>query len=220
MDLHAELGHRLDAFRHQLRGDLTAPIRACPGWTLHDLADHLGNENMWVTTAVREGHPDHQRRAAPRDGLIEWFEGTCESILDALAADPDAPAWTFYPPSTVGFWLRRRTQETMMHLWDAEEALGEPTAFDTDLAVDGVSEVFDTFVPRQIELGRITAPTAFRISSSDTGHTWSYGRGEPVAEITGPVRDLLLLLWKRIPEDHPSLTWNGDRSVLDTALVP
>ncbi|MFC7341544.1 maleylpyruvate isomerase family mycothiol-dependent enzyme [Saccharopolyspora griseoalba] len=225
MDLHAELRARLDAFHDLLDADLTAPVAACPGWTLHELADHLGNENMWVTTAVREGHPNHERSPAPREGLAEWFASTSASVLDALAADRDAPAWTFSPSRTVGFWLRRRTQETMVHLWDAENALGETTPLDVELAADGVAEVFDTFAPRQIDLGRISRPgAAFRLRASDSGHTWSWGPGEPVAEITGPVADLLLLLWKRIPAEHPTLTWTGDRSrgeaLLGAALVP
>jgi uncharacterized protein (TIGR03083 family) len=225
MDLHTELRSRLEAFRDLLDADLTAPIAACPGWTLRELTEHLGNENLWVATAVREGHPDYRRVPAPRAETAEWFGRTCASILDALAAEHDAPAWTFYPPHTVGFWLRRRTQETMVHLWDAENALGETTPLDTELAVDGVAEVFDTFAPRQIDLGRIPRPAAaFRISASDTGHAWTWGPGQPVAEITGPAADLLLLLWKRLPADHPTLTWNGDRAqgetLLGTALVP
>ncbi|MDI2031155.1 maleylpyruvate isomerase family mycothiol-dependent enzyme [Saccharopolyspora sp. TS4A08] len=225
MDFLGELGRQLEAFRELLGGDLSVPIEHCPGWTLRELADHLGNENLWVATAVREGHGDHQRAPAPEDGLIAWFENTCETMLAELSADPESAAWTIAPPSTVGFWRRRRCHETVIHRWDAENALGRITPISPDLAADGVAEVFDTMAPRQVSLGRAPAPRhAIRLRATDTPATWTYGPGEPVAELAATAESLTLLLWNRLTPDDPAITCTGDReaarTILDGPLVP
>ena len=41
-------------------GDLDAPVPGCPGWTLTDLAHHLGGIHRWARTAVVEG-PSEER---------------------------------------------------------------------------------------------------------------------------------------------------------------
>lgn len=225
MDFLGELTRQLGAFRDLLHGDLSVPIEHCPGWTLRDLADHLGNENRWVATAVRDGHGDHVRAPAPDHALIPWFEETCAEMLAELTTDPDEPAWTIAPPNTVGFWHRRRCHETVIHRWDAENSLGRITPIDPELATDGVAEVFDTMAPRQVALRRSPAPQhAIRFNASDTGSVWTYGPGSAVADCTAPSETLYLLLWNRLAPNDPAVTWCGDleaaRTTLTGRLVP
>ena len=122
----AHLRHDLAAFQECLAGDLAAPVRPCGDWTLYDLADHLGQGNMWAAMAMTEQRGDYQGPAAPRDppALVGWFSGTAGALLAALDTDPSASAWTIAPPPTAGFWRRRRCLETVVHRWDAEHALG------------------------------------------------------------------------------------------------
>ncbi|HEY7015872.1 MAG TPA: maleylpyruvate isomerase family mycothiol-dependent enzyme [Streptosporangiaceae bacterium] len=223
----AHLRHELDAFAACLSGDLSARVEYCGDWTLYDLADHLGRQNLWAAAAVTEQHGDLDPPPAPRDpaALATWFGGTCDVQFAALDTDPAAPAWTFAPPPTVGFWQRRRCQETLVHRWDAEHALGRASRLDPELAGDGVAEVIDTFVPRQVRLGRIAAPAhAVGLTAADTGSAWTLGPGDPVASVRGTAADLLLLLWGRRADDDPALAWSGDRAagraVLAGALVP
>lgn len=217
----------LDAFAACLGGDLTIPVEHCGDWTLYDLADHVGNQNMWVVKAVTEGHGDHTGTPPPREpaALEAWFAGTAARLLETLDTDPATPAWTFIAPHTVGFWQRRRALETLIHRWDAQCALGTPEPLDAALAADGVAEVIDTMLPRMIARGRTAGPArAVTLTGSDAGASWVLGPGEPVAEIRGPVADLLLSLWGRLPADAPSLTWSGDveagREVMRGPLVP
>lgn len=223
----ARLREELDAFAGCLDGDLTESVAHCGDWTLRDLADHLGRGNLWAAAGVTEQRGDVDGTPAPTDptAVAGWFRDTAEILLDAVSADPSAPAWTFAPPHTVGFWRRRRCQETLMHRWDAENALGHPMKFDTDLAIDGVAEVFEVFTPRQSKLGRAQAPEqAVRLTEAERGDTWTYGPGEPVADIRAEARHLLLGLWGRMPFDDPAFTWSGDRNaaraVLAGPLVP
>ncbi|PRH76179.1 maleylpyruvate isomerase family mycothiol-dependent enzyme [Streptomyces solincola] len=228
MDYLVELRRELDAFGAALHGDLSVPVAHCGDWSLADLAVHMGAGNMWVVAAVRERHGRaYDEDAAPRDpaGLVAWYAKTADALVEALSADPGTAAWTFFPPHTVGFWRRRRSQETLMHRWDAEHALGSPAPMDPVLAADGVAEVFDTMALRMISKGAATPPEqAVRITATDAGLDWTHGSGEPVAEVSGRAEDLLLMLWGRRPRDTPPVTWTGDRAaglaVLAGPLVP
>lgn len=229
MDPAALLEHlrrELNTFEGLLAGDLGAPIEHCGDWTLHDLAEHLGRSNRWAAVAAVEKHGDHRAAPAPREPaeLVAWFHESSERLLSALDRDPAEPAWTFFPPHTVGFWRRRRCLEALIHRWDAENALGVTSHFDPELAGEGIAEVIDTMVPRQIEHGRTSGPThAIRLAATDAGESWLLGPGEPIATISATAQELLLLLWKRAPADD-RFSWAGDREaaleVVTSPLVP
>jgi uncharacterized protein (TIGR03083 family) len=217
----------LGSFEACLTADLSAPVKHCGDWTLYDLADHLGQGNLWSATAVTEQRGDYEGPAAPRDpaALAPWFSDTAEVLLAALDTDPSASAWTIAPPPTAGFWQRRRCLETLIHRWDAEHALGINGQLDPALADDGVAEVVDTIAPRQVRLGRTSAPPhAVRLAATDTQSSWILGPGDPVATIRGTAASLLLLLWRRLPAADPAVAWDGDRekaqATLGGALVP
>ena len=231
------LRSELDSYAALLAGltkaDLGLHVPSCAPWDLYELTDHLGNGNLWVSTAVRERHGrNDQERTAPHEpaSLHTWFQSTAEEICSALDTDPRSEAWTFSSlmPRTVGFWQRRRAHETRMHRWDAEHALGDAEPFDPDLAADGVSEIFELFAPRMVQRGIAAEPElALTVSATDVGRSWTYGPGEPVAEISGPAPDLILRLWNRIGAGSPEaerLTWSGDRvageRVVAAPLVP
>jgi uncharacterized protein (TIGR03083 family) len=216
------LGSELAVFGACLAGDLSARVEHCGDWTLYDLADHLGQGNLWAAAAVTEQRGDFDSPAAPRDqaALAAWFADTADALLAALDTDPSARAWTIAPPPTVGFWQRRRCMETVIHRWDAEHALGSGGSLDPVVAADGVAEVIDTMTPRQIRLGRTGAlPHAVRLSASDSASSWILGPGEPVAKIRATAGDLLLLLWGRLPADDQALRWDGDRGKAMTTLA-
>ncbi|MQA02086.1 MAG: maleylpyruvate isomerase family mycothiol-dependent enzyme [Streptosporangiales bacterium] len=218
MDSAAYLTHlrnEMTSFAACLDGDLDTPVEHCGDWTLYDLADHLGNGHLWSAAAVTERRKDYRGPAAPRDpkALATWFDQTCTVLLTVLDTDPSTEAWTFFPPHTVAFWQRRRCLEALVHRWDAEHAVGRPGKLDPTLAADGVSEVFDTMAPRQVKRGRADEPdVAVRFTADDAGTSWTYGPGEPVAEVSGSAADLLLLLWHRLDSAAPSLAWQGDRA--------
>jgi uncharacterized protein (TIGR03083 family) len=224
----AHLRRDLDAFGACLAGDLSAPVEHCGDWTLYDLADHLGGGNLWAAAAVTERRGDVEAGPAPRDpaALAAWLSETGAVLLAALDADPDTPAWTIAPPPTAGFWQRRRCLETLIHRWDAEHAVGAGGFIDPALADDGVAEVVDTMLPRQIRLGRTGPPPhAVLLDAADTRSSWLLGGpGDPVATIRGPAAGLLLLLWGRLDDGDPAIAWDGDRehgrATLRGALVP
>ncbi|MFD7734489.1 maleylpyruvate isomerase family mycothiol-dependent enzyme [Kitasatospora phosalacinea] len=227
-DYLVELRRELDEFGALLDGDLSAPVEHCGNWKLADLVVHMGAGNLWVVTAVREGHGDNYRESdAPRDpdDLRSWYADSADDLVAALSVDPATEAWTIAPPHTVGFWRRRRTQETLVHRWDAANARGLRQPLNAELAADGIAEVFDTMADRMVARGAATPPArALRLTATDSARSWTYGPGEPVAEVAGTAEDLLLTLWGRKPRENDALAWTGDRAaglaVLAGPLVP
>ena len=215
------LGDEVTAFRECLDGDLSAPITACPGWDVAALATHLGRVHRWATAALRS---DAEPAFPPRPGavpLVTWYDEGAGALLGELAGrDPAQPCWTLWPPAEVGFWTRRQALETLVHRWDAQTALGRPTAIDPDLAADGVAEVVDVMLPRQVALGRQPA-LAVALELRDGDRSLVLGTGER-AVLAAPAADLLLLLWKRrtLAEvlDAGGVL-SGPRTVADTVLA-
>ncbi|SBT53136.1 maleylpyruvate isomerase family mycothiol-dependent enzyme [Micromonospora narathiwatensis] len=221
LDHLALLRDELSAFKGCLTADLSAPVEHCGDWTLRDLAEHLGQGNLRAATAVTERRGDYQQPAAPVD-ILPWFVDTVRILTDALAVDPASDAWTFYPPHTVGFWRRRRCLETLVHRWDAEQALGRSSRLDPLLCGDGVAEIIEVHVPRQIQRGRATPPpAAVRLTANDLDTSWVLGPGEPVATLSGTAQELLLALWGRFPMPWSQVTGDHDaaREVLRGPLV-
>lgn len=223
----AHLGRAGDAFAACLgTGDLDAPVPACPGWTLTDLAHHLGGVHRWARTAVVEGRPGPETVDAPTDRatLVGWFRDGAAALVDTLrATDPTTPCWTFGPkPRVAAFWVRRQTHETVLHTVDAAESQGTTTSLDPALALDGVDEVVTMFFPRQLRLGR-TAPLPATLGLAPTeGGRWVLGGDgdpDPDAIVSGPAAAVLLLLWHRIGLDDPRLTVAGSRAAADAVLA-
>jgi uncharacterized protein (TIGR03083 family) len=203
-------------------GDLDAPVPTCPGWTLNDLADHLGGVHQWAAHAVVVGDPKGSATTAPRDrdGLVRWYRESARTLVDVLVGTPvDATAWTFGPEQVAGFWRRRQVHETTVHLYDALLSQQRDAEWDlkSDVAWDGVDEVASVFYARQVRLERI-APLegTLRLVADDLDAApVVIGGGEPVAELTGPSPYLLLALWKRAPvEDFAAAR------LLETAITP
>lgn len=216
----------LGTFEALLDGNLAAPIRRCGSWNLYRLADHLGRQNLWSAAAITEGRGDFDSPRAPQDriGLTTWFRGTSETLLAALERDPDAPAWTIYPPETVGFWRRRRAHETQVHRWDAEDALGMTSTFDPELVADGIAEVLDTMLPRQLSFDRAVVPDGVvYLRAQGFATRWGAGTRSVTVRAEAP-EQLLLLLWKRATLDGDAFVVDGDadlaREFFAAALVP
>src|SRR4029450_10613853 len=94
-------------------------------------------------------------------------------LLDEFSIHkPEGPAGTWYgPDQTVGFWIRRMAQETVIHRIDAELGTGQPIApVPADLALDGIDELLKVFVGDGVaEWGSYFAD----ILNSSSGHAYT-----------------------------------------------
>ncbi|MDS0136375.1 MULTISPECIES: maleylpyruvate isomerase family mycothiol-dependent enzyme [unclassified Amycolatopsis] len=217
------------AFAEALRtADPAAAVSDCAGWTVADLATHLGNVHRWAATVVRTGevHPQ-DFTAGPETDLVPWYAESARLLLGELeAADPADPCWHFGGTGkTKAFWFRRQVHETAVHLAD----LGGDPALDPAVAADGVDEVFTAMLPRVTRwhaVPRLPGPVTVR--ATDTGDVWTVHPGEPPAlgaavaggaTVEAPARALLLRLWKRTGPD-PRATGAAAEALLAAPLTP
>ncbi len=232
-----------DAFAAAVeRGPLEAPVAACPRWDLEGLTLHLGHIHRWARIAAATGtNPDPDRVPGPpepdaqglrdRAVLADWLRQGADALADTLGSlDPDAPTWHPFPvPQVAGLWPRRQAQETLVHRWDAQHAVGATTPIDATLAADGIDEYYTVMLPRFLQRGKVLLPQgALHLECVDTGDAWTAsssadgelfvtgGVGEPTGAdahgiVSGTAQDLLLTLWAR--SDGAELELDGDLDV-------
>ncbi|MFF1610935.1 maleylpyruvate isomerase family mycothiol-dependent enzyme [Amycolatopsis sp. NPDC058278] len=217
------------AFAEALRtADPAAAVPDCAGWTVTDLATHLGNVHRWAATVVRTGEVHPQDFAVGAGGdLASWYAESARLLLVELeAAEPGDPCWHFGGTGkTKAFWYRRQVHETAIHLAD----LGSDHVLDPAVAADGVDEVLGAMLPRVTRwhaVPRLPGPVTLR--ATDTGDVWTVHPGEPPAlgpaasggaSVEASARDLLLRLWKRTGPD-PRATGEAAEALLAAPLTP
>jgi uncharacterized protein (TIGR03083 family) len=213
--------------------DLTATVPSCPEWTMADLVRHVGTVYLHKVECMR-------RNAEPQPWPPEGVDGEEPlALLDrsfaALSAEfaarePADEAHTWYgPDQTVGFWIRRMAQETVIHRVDAELGAGVPHApIPDDLALDGIDELLVAFV----EYGTKGWPDMFTgilgpadgraiqvVADGAVWHVQPTPEGVNVrvsdvesaeATVKGQPTDVLLWLWNRAGDDVVERTGDGD----------
>jgi uncharacterized protein (TIGR03083 family) len=211
-------------------GPADASVAACPDWTITDLVKHLGGVHRWASRAVVDGEAAARSGSTsdvPDEALGAWLVDGADALTEALAAVPDdEPAWNpFGAPQTAALWARRQAHETMMHRWDAEEAVGLVTPLPPLLASDGIDELFEVLVPRNIARGSVAMPTdSLHIHCTDVEGEWLMwiedGRlvmrrehAKGAAALRGPAESLLLLLWGRTHLLDEAIDVVGDADV-------
>ena len=153
------------------------PVPTCPGWTVSDLARHVASVYLSVVTVLRTGewpHPWPPPALAAETPLAALGRAYGQLRTEFTARPPDEVALTWYEPDqSVALWVRRMTQETVIHRIDAELAAGLPlTPVPADLALDGVAEVLERF----LAYGSATRPDRFASLA-----------GEPLASHDGAI---------------------------------
>ncbi|MGH8906902.1 MAG: maleylpyruvate isomerase family mycothiol-dependent enzyme [Egibacteraceae bacterium] len=211
---------------------LDRQVPTCPAWTVADLVWHTADvHTFWRQIASRViAEPDaYVEPVRPADGeLVARFRtGVEETARELEALDPALPVWTWSRQQDVGFIQRRVAQETAVHCWDALHAAGREEPIDAALAVDGVDEFLDLFLPGRPSHLEGSGQTV-HLHATDTDGEWvvragdgacqvkrTHGKGD--AAVRAPASDLLLLLWRRRAPDQ--LEVHGDRAALDRFLA-
>lgn len=130
------------------RTDLVAPVPSCPAWTVKDLVEHTAMVYLHKVASTELGHAPEEWPPELSGSTLDVFEDAHTKLSAMFAThDPSDHSATWYDPNqTVGFWIRRMAQETVIHRRDAELAAGYPNPAATDLALDGIAELLDLFV--------------------------------------------------------------------------
>lgn len=211
---------------------LAAPVPHIEGWTVHSVIGHTGWICRYVDRCLDTAPDSPPARSSvpePPAGadVLPWFEEGRNLITTRLdVTDPDTmhPSWT--GPQPASWWMRRLANEASMHRWDAYAAIDSPDPIDARLAADGIEEVLDVFAPQRLLFDELDADGAtIHLHATDVddgewtirfgadGLEWNQAHEKGDVAARGPVSDLLLLLWSRIPPSRLQLF--GDATLLD-----
>ena len=215
--------------------DHAASVTTCPGWTVENVAEHLGLIHRWATTLV-------ERRAPARISFEElgltsavatprWIaDGGRDLVATLRACDPDAAMWAWGPDQHARFWSRRQLHETLVHRMDVELAVGRTPRAAPALAIDAIDEFLVNlgsarrFSPKVKELRGRGERIGFRALESgprwtvtllEDGFVVAHDDDNVDAEMTGEALDLLLVLYRRTPPAAGTVSIGGDRSLVD-----
>lgn len=209
--------------------DLELRVPGCPDWSLRDLLGHVSGASRWMAKCVAEGETPQERILPPapddRGELLEWFNQSIDELLDVLSGTaPEALVWTPIRGSLGSAWWRRKAAlELAIHRTDAEQAAGGgPGRIDPSLAMDGIDEYAEEFLPLMLHAVAEPPPvTAVLLAPSDIDDSRTLSLipagvdadpGEPQVEITASAYELLLWMWNRIPDG--TLSVRGDDTVV------
>jgi uncharacterized protein (TIGR03083 family) len=208
--------------------DPAAAVPSCPGWTLADLTHHVGAVYLHKTLAMRDGaEPSWPPKELTDEAPLALLDRAYAELRAEFAARrPEDPGGSWYTPDqTVGFWIRRMAQETVIHRIDAELGAGQPVApVPADLAVDGIDELLKVFVAYSVaewgsyfteildgSPGRThvvrTEGAAWRVRTAPGRFTVEDGAGDDAAAdvtVSGPPAAVLRWVWNRESAGEPS----------------
>jgi uncharacterized protein (TIGR03083 family) len=205
-------------------GPLDAPIPACPGWDVAQLAGRLGGVHRWVVGWIETGEGGRWGQGPEGPAVVDWFEAGVVPLLDALRSlDAGATIQSFIGEQPASFWPRRQAHEAAVHRYDMQAARGDAEPIDAPLAVDGIDELLEVFVGTRrrvvtgagetIHLHATDHEGEWFITLGPDGVTWEHGHQKGDVAVRGTASDLLLFLWNRVGPDAVDIL--GDASVID-----
>jgi len=242
----AEIINQTDLLVASLNGaDLRVSVPATPDWTLNQLLRHVGHAHRWADVMLRERLPeiDFSRNGAqllasyegePASLLIPWLQEGAASLAEVLrSVDPDEMIAPLNGHPGPRAWSRRMTHETVIHRFDAFQALGLPFEVDPEIAQDTLREWTGlalpyAFVRWPAETAPLVGSGTVHLHATDTdpalhaewvldltGETigWRRAHEKSAVAVRGPVTDLLLMIYRR--RAPAELAVLGDAALLE-----
>jgi uncharacterized protein (TIGR03083 family) len=227
------IDERSTAFRAAVAATprLDAPVPTCPGWTLSDLALHLGaGQRRWgaiVAAGPSDTRPDVPAAEGPaeRSALLAWCAESTQVLLGALReAGPERGCWTWWAgaetPQTAGGVARHQLQEVSVHTYDAQLAGGAARPLPAEIALDGVEEFQATCVATPVAWPHEPAVIDYHAAEGRSWRVWLSADGARSARVTGDqdpadasahgtASELVLFCYGRLSMDEVKMS--GDR---------
>ncbi len=169
--------------------------------------------------------------------LDAWLAETGEMLVATLReAGPKAPVWSWGWEQTAGFWARRMTHELVVHRADATLTAGLPYEVAPDIAADAIDEWLEIveFVQRTMphdEAAELRGPgRSIHLHATDASADlnaewlveltedvvrWRRGHEKATVALRGPLTEVLLAFYRRLPLDGGELEVLGERGLLD-----
>jgi uncharacterized protein (TIGR03083 family) len=210
-------------------GPLGAGVPSCPGWTLADLANHLGEFTTWTHVLCEgTGRPKPPFPDRPDgDAVVDWFEDLAALLVSELrATPPDTDVWTWVrSDKSAAFVARRAANELAIHRVDAQLARGMPDPIDAAHAAEIIDETFVMRNDSERPEPHVGSGQTIHLHGSDRENDeWMITLGPDGISVTrehakgdlamrGTVSHLALLLYGRPTLEE--VVRVGDESVLD-----
>jgi uncharacterized protein (TIGR03083 family) len=230
MTFEQHLRHETAAFADLVKDlDPEAWVPTTPEWRLRVLVGHIGQATRWAAEIVRTRSelpvPDpHDAEPGPPAAWPDWLADGMEALVEAVNDDPDATVWSMVSPHPASFWVRRMTCDLVVHRADAALLAGVPYEVDPALAAEVVSEVFELFTALTLFPGTgetlLLAPDeveSWLVTRTPDGVVVERGGDTGDVVVSGPVRDLMLVLSRRLPADTVKIT--GDQQLFTRWLA-
>ncbi|NGO71019.1 maleylpyruvate isomerase family mycothiol-dependent enzyme [Streptomyces boncukensis] len=182
---------------------------------------------------------------APAEAVDAWFAESAALVVGELrAAGPEAHVWTWAQDQSAAFWARRAVHETVIHRADAYLTAGLDFSVPPPVAADCVDEwleIVSSSTAQEHYPGfrrlRERAGSSIHLHATDTapesvpggaaewlielrsdGIGWSREHGKATVALRGPLTDLLLAFYRRLPADSERLEVLGEAELLDAWL--
>jgi uncharacterized protein (TIGR03083 family) len=211
-----------DAIVAAQAADPAAPVDSCPGWDRTVLLAHVGGLYSWVQVQLARGPEERigfkgAERPPEGDAMPGWAVAQLTGAIDAMSSMDVEATWPTWAGPHPGTWFpRRMSQETLIHRWDAVGG-----AIDPGLAVDGIDELLQIFVPRlpadrltgaagTIHLHATDVEGEWLVRLSPEGITFEHGHAKGDVALRGTAADLLLWAWNRVPVDDRFQVFGDD----------
>lgn len=225
------LTHEVNLFAERLDDTPSStPIPSCPGWTVSDLAEHLGTVHRWAEHLVRvqasERIPSDVMEFSRGPVNADWIrEGGVQLGSTLRSGDPDATMWAWGEDQHLKFWSRRQLHETFVHRMDLEICVGANPKSSPEIAADAIDELLVNLAKAAYfspHVGQLRGDgQILRMSTIDQEMTWAIELQPegfslivsdelPTAEFVGHATELLLLLYRRTSMSDTNVKILGD----------
>ena len=195
-----------------------AELSGCPGWGMEDLVKHVGMVYGTVEGIISRNsteRPPGIFASSPNGDVLNWAQNNFHKLLEAMnGRDINQPIWTWGKEQNIGFYIRRMTHESLVHMWDAETVAGEHISVDGDIACDGVDEYIGGalqfsadptkefhYPTGSIHFHRTDGVGEWLLEAADNQLVVKREHAKGDAAVRGSALHLLLYLWGRESED-------------------
>ncbi len=196
-------------------GNLSRPVPSCPNWSMSHLVWHCTRVHEAIVQIVVDKVQGFDKlrpfKRVDDEVLIDAFVRGANTLIDVFnSTPPDDEIWSWVGPAPVSWAIRRMTQETLVHGWDAATAIGPAPALPGDMASDGIDEFLHNFLRLQRE-SMPASGGSVHIHCTDVHGEWfidepevgniiiSREHAKGTCAIRGEAGQLLLVLWRRQP---------------------
>jgi uncharacterized protein (TIGR03083 family) len=169
--------------------------------------------------------------------LDAWLADGAARLAETLReAGPAAEAqiWTMRLPT--GFWARRAAHDRVIHRADAAGTVHADYTVAPELAADGIDELLELISDPGLagsspRLAELRGPgKSIHLHATDTdaelaaewlielgadGFTWRRGHEKATVTLRGPIADVLLVFYRRLPAGSERVEVLGDNALLD-----